>query len=229
MTGNRRGGALAGASLTAIVQTSAVSLFKSASTVSLFTLPSLITGLVREVLITSLFGASAMTDSFNVAFHIPNLFGRLFGRLFAEGAFSQTFGSMLAANKAQHGDTATKLIAWVLERISCTVQCRLHATDSHPRAHAPDLADRCLGKRRVQIARRQGSQVAHLGLFHGINARPALSSLGNELGQCLGGANANANSGRDPAHSKMRSRTLRLCAVRPSHTPAKSMKLSSML
>ena len=95
-----------------------MSLFKSASTVSLFTLLSLITGLVRELLIASLFGASAMTDSFNVAFHISNLFGRLF----AEGAFSQAFGPMLAANKAQHGDTATKLIAWVLERISCTVQ-----------------------------------------------------------------------------------------------------------
>lgn len=51
-----------------------------------------------------------MTDSFNMAFYIPNLFSRLF----AEGAFSQTFGPMLASNKAQHGDTATKLIAWLI-------------------------------------------------------------------------------------------------------------------
>jgi len=56
-----------------------VSLFKSASVVSLFTLLSRITGLVRELLIASTFGASAMTDAFNVAFRIPNLFRRFFG------------------------------------------------------------------------------------------------------------------------------------------------------
>ena len=64
-----------------------VSLFKSASTVSLLTLVSRITGLARELLMASAFGASALTDAFNVAFRIPNLFRRLF----AEGAFSQAF------------------------------------------------------------------------------------------------------------------------------------------
>ena len=83
-----------------------MSLFKSASTVSLFTLLSRITGLVRELLIASSFGASAMTDAFNVAFRIPNLFRRLF----AEGAFSQAFVPVLAASKAQHGEAATKLL-----------------------------------------------------------------------------------------------------------------------
>ena len=95
-----------------------MSLFKSASTVSLFTLLSRITGLVRELLIASTFGASAVTDAFNVAFRIPNLFRRLF----AEGAFSQAFVPVLAASKAQHGDATTKLLvdqvatllAWVL-------------------------------------------------------------------------------------------------------------------
>ena len=80
-----------------------VSLLKSASTVSLLTLLSRITGLVRELLVASTFGASAMTDAFNVAFRIPNLFRRLF----AEGAFSQAFVPVLAASKAQHGDAAT--------------------------------------------------------------------------------------------------------------------------
>jgi len=56
----------------------AVSLFKSASIVSSLTLVSRITGLVRELLIASTFGASALTDAFNVAFRIPNLFRRLF-------------------------------------------------------------------------------------------------------------------------------------------------------
>lgn len=83
-----------------------MSLFKSASTVSLFTLLSRITGLVRELLIASSFGASAMTDAFNVAFRIPNLFRRLF----AEGAFSQAFVPVLAASKAKNGDAETHLL-----------------------------------------------------------------------------------------------------------------------
>jgi len=95
-----------------------VSLLKSASTVSLWTFASRITGLVRELLIASAFGASALTDAFNVAFRIPNLFRRLF----AEGAFSQAFVPVLAASKAQNGEEATHqvidhvatLLAWSL-------------------------------------------------------------------------------------------------------------------
>ncbi len=95
-----------------------VSLLKSASTVSLWTLASRITGLVRESLLAALFGASALTDAFNVAFRIPNLFRRLF----AEGAFSQAFVPVLAATRAQHGDAVTKqvvdkvatVLAWAL-------------------------------------------------------------------------------------------------------------------
>ena len=86
--------------------TGRVSLFKSASIVSLLTLASRITGLARELLMASMFGASAMTDAFNVAFRIPNLFRRLF----AEGAFSQAFVPVLAASKQQHGDAATHLL-----------------------------------------------------------------------------------------------------------------------
>ena len=67
---------------------------------------SRITGLVRELLIASTFGASALTDAFNVAFRIPNLFRRLF----AEGAFSQAFVPVLAAHKAQFGELETKLL-----------------------------------------------------------------------------------------------------------------------
>ena len=84
----------------------AVSLFKSASTVSLWTLASRITGFARETLIASLFGASALTDAFNVAFRIPNLFRRLF----AEGAFSQAFVPVLAATRASQGDPATRAL-----------------------------------------------------------------------------------------------------------------------
>jgi len=100
----------------------AVSLFKSASIVSLLTLLSRVTGLVRELLIAATFGASAMTDAFNVAFRIPNLFRRFFG----EGAFSQAFVPVLAATRTQHGDDATHLLidrvatvlAWALLALS---------------------------------------------------------------------------------------------------------------
>lgn len=72
----------------------------------------------------STFGASAMTDAFNVAFRIPNLFRRLF----AEGAFSQAFVPVLAASKAQNGDAATQvlvnrvatLLAWAL-LLTCVI------------------------------------------------------------------------------------------------------------
>ena len=84
--------------------TQGVTLFKSASVVSGFTLISRITGLVRELLMASTFGASALTDAFNVAFRIPNLFRRLF----AEGAFSQAFVPVLAASRQTQGDEATQ-------------------------------------------------------------------------------------------------------------------------
>ena len=83
-----------------------MSLFKSASTVSLLTLVSRITGFARETLIATVFGASALTDAFNVAFRIPNLFRRLF----AEGAFSQAFVPVLAATRAEKGDEATRIL-----------------------------------------------------------------------------------------------------------------------
>ncbi len=95
-----------------------VSLFKAASTVSLLTLVSRITGQVRELLMASVFGVSAMTDAFNVAFRIPNLFRRVLG----EGAFSQAFVPVLAATRAEEGDDGAKalidhvgtLLAWTL-------------------------------------------------------------------------------------------------------------------
>ena len=83
-----------------------MTLFKAASTVSLLTLASRVTGLVRDLLMASVFGANALTDAFNVAFRIPNLFRRLF----AEGAFSQAFVPVLAATKTQHGEEATRVL-----------------------------------------------------------------------------------------------------------------------
>jgi putative peptidoglycan lipid II flippase len=80
-----------------------MNLLRAASLVSLLTLASRITGLVREQMVAAAFGASAMTDAFNVAFRIPNLLRRLF----AEGAFSQAFVPILAASRAAEGDETT--------------------------------------------------------------------------------------------------------------------------
>jgi putative peptidoglycan lipid II flippase len=101
-----------------------MSLLKSASTISLFTLLSRITGLVRELLFAAMFGTSAMTDAFQVAFRLPNFLRRLF----AEGAFSQAFVPVLGASKVKNGDEATKVLVdrvatvlfWVL-MLTCIV------------------------------------------------------------------------------------------------------------
>jgi len=101
-----------------------MNLLKAATTVSLWTLLSRITGLVREQLVAHAFGASAMTDAFNIAFRIPNLLRRLF----AEGAFSAAFVPILAASRETDGDGATHrlidavatVLAWAL-LLTCAI------------------------------------------------------------------------------------------------------------
>ena len=80
-----------------------MNLLKAASTVSVLTLASRVTGLVRESLIAGAFGASGLTDAFNVAWRLPNLLRRLF----AEGAFAQAFVPILAETRERAGDAAT--------------------------------------------------------------------------------------------------------------------------
>jgi len=63
------------------------SLVKSAIIVSLSIFGSRILGLLRDVTIASFFGAGSLTDTFFVAFRIPNLLRRIF----AEGAFGSAF------------------------------------------------------------------------------------------------------------------------------------------
>ena len=95
-----------------------MNLLKAASTVSLLTLASRVSGLVREQLIATSFGASGFTDAYAVAFRIPNLLRRLF----AEGAFSQAFVPLLANTRISEGDAVTHrlidavatVLAWTL-------------------------------------------------------------------------------------------------------------------
>lgn len=81
-----------------------MNLLKAALSVSAMTLLSRITGLAREVLMASTFGAGAATDAFFVAFRIPNMLRRLF----AEGAFTQGFVPVLADYKARLGEDAVQ-------------------------------------------------------------------------------------------------------------------------
>jgi len=99
-----------------------MNLLRAASVVSLLTLASRITGLVREQMIAAAFGASVLTDAFNVAFRIPNLLRRLF----AEGAFSQAFVPLLAESRTRNGEDATRslvdavatVLVWILLGVS---------------------------------------------------------------------------------------------------------------
>ena len=46
---------------------------------SSMTMVSRVLGLVRDIAITTVFGASAATDAFMIAFRVPNFMRRLFG------------------------------------------------------------------------------------------------------------------------------------------------------
>ena len=65
--------------------------------VSFMTFFSRVSGLIRDIALSYVFGASAMADIFFVAFRIPNFFRRLF----AEGAFNQAFIPVMVEFKAK--------------------------------------------------------------------------------------------------------------------------------
>jgi len=55
-----------------------MNLVKAFSAVSGLTLASRVTGLLREILAATWFGAGMQMDAFNVAFRAPNMLRRLF-------------------------------------------------------------------------------------------------------------------------------------------------------
>ena len=70
-------------------------IFKSTAVTGFATLISRITGLAREMVYATAFGAGAFMDAWLVAFKIPNFLRRLF----AEGAFSQAFVPVISEYK----------------------------------------------------------------------------------------------------------------------------------
>jgi putative peptidoglycan lipid II flippase len=95
-----------------------MNLLRAASTISLFTLASRVTGLARDVVLASAFGAGASLDAFWVAFRIPNLLRRLFG----EGAFTQAFVPTLAQTLAAEGDEPTRRL---VDAVATVLFCAL--------------------------------------------------------------------------------------------------------
>jgi len=70
------------------------------------TLLSRITGLLRETIKATAFGAGLQMDAFEAAFRLPNLLRRLF----AEGAFAQAFVPILAEYRRRRGIEATRTL-----------------------------------------------------------------------------------------------------------------------
>ena len=83
-----------------------MTLLRSLTTVSGMTLLSRITGLVRESLKATAFGAGLQMDAFEAAFRLPNILRRLF----AEGAFSQAFVPIFAEYRRQRGEDETRAL-----------------------------------------------------------------------------------------------------------------------
>ncbi|MBS3785894.1 MAG: murein biosynthesis integral membrane protein MurJ [Gammaproteobacteria bacterium] len=71
-----------------------------------WTMVSRVMGLVRDIVLGVVFGPSAATDAFFVAFKIPNFLRRLF----AEGAFQQAFVPVLSATRHSGGDAAVRAL-----------------------------------------------------------------------------------------------------------------------
>lgn len=81
-------------------------LLHSTLTVSAMTMLSRILGLVRDMVLMTVFGAGGLMDAFIVAFKIPNFLRRLF----AEGAFSQAFVPVLSEYKTQQNLLAVQVL-----------------------------------------------------------------------------------------------------------------------
>ena len=81
----------------------------SSAKMAIATFSSRILGLIRDLAMTSYFGASGVTDSFLVAFRIPNMLRDLF----AEGAFSAAFVPVFTEINQKNQEEARRLL-WSL-------------------------------------------------------------------------------------------------------------------
>ena len=85
---------------------------KSTSQMSLATFLSRILGLIREQVFAYFFGAGQMTDAFQVAFRIPNVFRDLF----AEGVMSTALISVFTQTRLKQGTRRAWRVAGLVLR-----------------------------------------------------------------------------------------------------------------
>ena len=85
---------------------SARGLLQSSALVGSATMASRVLGLLRDVVLANLVGATSNADAFFVAFKIPNFLRRLF----AEGAFAQAFIPVLTETREQGGLEAVRAL-----------------------------------------------------------------------------------------------------------------------
>ena len=83
-----------------------IKLLASSSIVSFWTFISRILGLARDIVFTSLLGASVALDAYVVITKIPNVFRRIF----AEGAFNQAFVPVLSEYKENNSENEVKVL-----------------------------------------------------------------------------------------------------------------------
>ncbi len=99
-------------------------MLRALATVSGLTFVSRVTGLARDMLISRIFGVSAETDAFNVAFRIPNLLRRMF----AEGAFQQAFVPMLADVRSRDQERTSEFVGRIASALfGCCSSCQCWA------------------------------------------------------------------------------------------------------
>lgn len=95
-------------------------LFRNTVVVGLGTLLSRVSGLFREILVSSLFGATWVTDAFLLAYTIPNLLRRLF----AEGALSTSVVPVFSeyfVSPSSRKDCPQSFISAVFSGFTCIV------------------------------------------------------------------------------------------------------------
>jgi putative peptidoglycan lipid II flippase len=90
------------------------SVVRSAGVVSVAVFMSRITGLVRESVMSRLFGAGATMDAFNLGFRIPNLTRDLFAEGALSSAFVPTFSEYLTTRSKEEAATLANLVATAL-------------------------------------------------------------------------------------------------------------------
>jgi putative peptidoglycan lipid II flippase len=87
---------------------------RSAGIVSIAVFTSRISGLVREIVLAAMFGASAVFDAFRIGFTVPNLTRDLFAEGALSAAFVPTFTQYLATKPREEARLLANLVASAL-------------------------------------------------------------------------------------------------------------------